>query len=277
MRGLLSLMVLAAAAWGQRADYRGYKDPEILTRMPGFVLSTANSYKEAEFGAYEFRVQSRPVRRERVEGRVREWFYRVEGTAGTPVSPLQILRNYQNAVKQMGGKVVYEDSYRTTMVVARGGAEVWIEVDPGSSGVNYGLVIVEKKGMVQVVVADAAALGSGLAATGHVEVAGILFDFNKAEVKAESAAAIAEVAKLMAAQAGLKVWVVGHTDNVGTAEGNVALSNARAAAVVAALVKLGVGAGRMGAHGAGPYAPVASNVSEEGRAKNRRVELVAQP
>ena len=75
----------------------------------------------------------------------------------------------------------------------------------------------------------------------------------------------------------LKVWVVGHTDNVGSVESNLTLSGARAAAVVKALVGRGIGANRLAPHGAGPYAPVASNASDEGRARNRRVELVAQP
>ena len=79
---------------------------------------------------------------------------------------------------------------------------------------------------------------------------------------------------MLQANAALKVWVVGHTDNVGSAESNLTLSGARAAAVVKALALRGIGANRLAPHGAGPYAPVASNRTEAGRAKNRRVELV---
>ena len=76
----------------------------------------------------------------------------------------------------------------------------------------------------------------------------------------------------------MHVWVVGHTDYSGTAEANVTLANARAAAVVKALSqKYGIDGKRLAAYGVGPYAPVASNLSEEGRAKNRRVELVVAP
>ena len=75
----------------------------------------------------------------------------------------------------------------------------------------------------------------------------------------------------------LRVWVVGHTDNVGTAEFNVTLSNARAAAVVKALAAAGIDPKRLTPHGDGPFAPVAANTTDEGRARNRRVELVAQP
>jgi outer membrane protein OmpA-like peptidoglycan-associated protein len=70
--------------------------------------------------------------------------------------------------------------------------------------------------------------------------------------------------------------VVGHTDNVGTADANVALSNARAASVVKALAAGGIDARRLTPHGDGPFSPVAANTTDEGRARNRRVELVAQ-
>ena len=130
--------------------------------------------------------------------------------------------------------------------------------------------------MVQQVVASADLFKSGLKTSGHVEVPGIFFDTAKADLKPESEAALAEVAKLLQANATLRVWVVGHTDNVGGADSNVTLSNARAASVVKALQQKGIDAKRLAPHGAGPYAPVASNSTEEGRAKNRRVELVAQ-
>ena len=88
-------------------------------------------------------------------------------------------------------------------------------------------------------VADAAALGSGLKETGHVEVPGIFFDFGKADIKPESEAAVNEVVKLLRVNAAWKVWVVGHTDNVGSVESNLTLSGARSAAVVKALAQEG--------------------------------------
>jgi outer membrane protein OmpA-like peptidoglycan-associated protein len=112
---------------------------------------------------------------------------------------------------------------------------------------------------------------------GRVEVPGIFFDFGKSDVKPESEPALKELTAMLQANTALKVWVVGHTDNVGSAESNLTLSGARAAAVVKALAQRGIGANRLAPHGAGPYAPVASNATDEGRARNRRVELVAQP
>ena len=86
-----------------------------------------------------------------------------------------------------------------------------------------------------------------------------------------------EIAKLLAAEPALRVYVVGHTDGVGGLEANLKLSQARAEAVAEALVKThGVAAARLRSFGNGPYAPVATNDSEAGRARNRRVELVKQ-
>lgn len=125
--------------------------------------------------------------------------------------------------------------------------------------------------------ANAAELSNGLTSTGHTVVNGIQFDTGKAEVKPESAAALEEVVKLLKPDAKLKLYVVGHTDNVGTVAANVDLSNRRAAAVVQMLItKYGITADRLQPHGDGPYSPLGSNDTEDGRAVNRRVELVKQ-
>jgi outer membrane protein OmpA-like peptidoglycan-associated protein len=168
------------------------------------------------------------------------------------------------------------DTYnRTTLLLRKGGSETWVEVMTRAA--TYYVTIVERGEMQQDVVANADALKSGLAAQGHVEVPGIVFDFNKSDVKPESKPALDEVVKLLRASPTLRVWVVGHTDAVGTADFNVRLSDARAAAVVKSLVDAGIDAKRLTPHGNGPYAPVATNATDGGRAKNRRVELVAQP
>ncbi len=86
-----------------------------------------------------------------------------------------------------------------------------------------------------------------------------------------------EIAKFLAANKAIKIIVVGHTDNVGRFEANQTLSQQRATAVANALVNnYQVAPGRILAKGVGNLCPVASNASEEGRAKNRRVELVQQ-
>ena len=136
-------------------------------------------------------------------------------------------------------------------------------------------VIQTKKMEQKMVFVQASAMEKSISETGRVALYGIEFDFNKAEIKPESEPVIAEIAKLLTGKPGLKVIVTGHTDSVGDFEFNRDLSQRRAAAVVAALSqKHGVMGNRLTPFGASFAAPVASNDTEEGRAKNRRVEIV---
>lgn len=112
-------------------------------------------------------------------------------------------------------------------------------------------------------------------AAGHISIYGIYFDFDKAEIKPESEPVIKEIAKFLKENPEINLYVVGHTDNIGKLDYNLDLSKRRAIAVVKELVeKYGIKEERLRAFGVGPLAPVASNRTEEGRAKNRRVELV---
>jgi flagellar motor protein MotB len=129
----------------------------------------------------------------------------------------------------------------------------------------------------KMVTVDAATMAKEVAARGHVALYGILFDTNKTDIKPESAVAIDEIAKYLKTEPTVIVYVVGHTDNTGGYESNMALSQRRAEAVVAELTtRHGIPTARLKAAGTGPLAPVAPNETEEGRAKNRRVELVKQ-
>jgi len=113
--------------------------------------------------------------------------------------------------------------------------------------------------------------------TGRVVIYGIYFDTGKADVKPESEPVLKEIAKLLQQNSKLKLYIVGHTDNVGDLTYNMKLSQNRADAVVETLVsKYGMDTKQLKAYGVGFLAPVASNKTEEGRAKNRRVELVEQ-
>jgi outer membrane protein OmpA-like peptidoglycan-associated protein len=124
---------------------------------------------------------------------------------------------------------------------------------------------------------DAAGMAKGIATEGKVAVYGIYFDTAKADVKPESKAALAEMAKLLQQDAQLKVYVVGHTDNQGVLAQNIDLSQKRAEAVIKALsADYKVDAKRLSAKGIASYAPVASNDADAGRQLNRRVELVKQ-
>ncbi|MBI3897317.1 MAG: OmpA family protein [Gammaproteobacteria bacterium] len=143
---------------------------------------------------------------------------------------------------------------------------------------DYFLQVIESAAMQQDQVSvNAEALHKGIMADGKVALYGIYFDTAKADIKPESKAQLDEMAKLLKQNSALTVFIVGHTDNQGTLEANIALSQRRADAVVGALVKdYKIDAKRLAAKGVANYAPVASQLNDAGRAKNRRVELVAQ-
>lgn len=123
---------------------------------------------------------------------------------------------------------------------------------------------------------SAAAVGQGLAREGRVALYSILFDTGRAEIKPESAAQITELAAYLRTNPEIRALVVGHTDNQGGFEYNVDLSRRRAAAVVQALTREAIAPSRLAPAGVGMASPLASNDGEEGRARNRRVELVKQ-
>lgn len=127
------------------------------------------------------------------------------------------------------------------------------------------------------VTVNAKAIRDGLERDGKVAFYGVLFDTNKAQIKEQSSAQLAEMAAALKAAGGVKAYVVGHTDNQGDPTANMALSLKRAQAVVDALSgKYGITSGRLVARGVASLAPVANNRDEQGRARNRRVELVLQ-
>jgi len=127
------------------------------------------------------------------------------------------------------------------------------------------------------VTVDASAMARDIAATGRVVLYGIHFDTDKSDIKPESEPTLTEIARLLQQDPTLSLNVVGHTDNVGGQEYNQNLSERRAASVVTYLTdRQGIDASRLTPVGAGMSSPIASNDTEEGRAKNRRVELVKQ-
>jgi outer membrane protein OmpA-like peptidoglycan-associated protein len=235
----------AAPVSAQKQDAANCKDHALLTRLPDYWIQACTL---KQFDAYAFAVGKGKTQ---VEGQFTLIRYQPPAGLTTKPSTLQVLRNVENAVKKIGGTVLATDQNKETLKLTKDGKELWIEVW--------------------------ADFTDGLKTTGHIAVEGIFFETGKSELKPESAPAIAEVAKLLKEDATLKLYVVGHTDNAGALEGNMKLSQDRAQSVVLALVKThGIAAARLKAYGDGPYAPVASNDAEEGRAKNRRVELVKQ-
>lgn len=143
-------------------------------------------------------------------------------------------------------------------------------------GAYIAVDIIEVQSMTQnMVTVTAGEMAKSIASSGRVALYGIFFDTNKSDIKPESKAALDEIAKLMKGDTRLNLHVVGHTDSVGTLDSNLLLSRRRADAVVAALAsQYGIAAGRLTPNGVANLAPVAVNTTEEGRGKNRRVELV---
>ena len=266
----LLALALAGATHGTGPGLAG-QDHRLFTRMPDFDI---DDHEVREFDAYEFKDPDGGTIR--VEGRRTYLDYGLLRGADPP-SELQILRNHTNAIREIGGTVLWQDDYNAHMKVSREGRETWAHVRVYNQATSYALQIVEKEAMTQEVVADAESMARDIGDRGKVALYGIYFDFDKAVIKPESEPTLREIARLLSADSQLRLHVVGHSDGVGSLDYNIDLSSRRAAAVVAALVsEHDVDAGRLRPAGVGSLAPVASNSTEEGRARNRRVELVEQ-
>ena len=264
------VVLMGSFAFAQE-DKKGCKDhPLFPTRVEGFYVGDCAT---AEFDAVEFK---NPDTKQRVtvEGRKTVVDYYVTKPYKDKKSRLQIARNHTNAIKAIGGAAL-EGEGECYYKVVKDGKEIWVEM--AIWGDHYRITSIEKEAMKQEVVADAKVMAEGISTTGHVAIYGIYFDFNKSDVKPESEPALNEIAKLLSSNPNLKVFIVGHTDNVGGVDYNMKLSQARADAVVKALTtKYKLAPQSLKAYGVGQLAPIAPNKTDEGRAKNRRVELVEQ-
>ncbi|TPP05961.1 OmpA family protein [Rhizobium glycinendophyticum] len=235
---------------------------------------------------------------------------RYEGPAGR--SPLEVARNFQSEIKAKGFEILFECKGADCSDL--GGSELYfalhdesplgngdIHSNPSTQmftaarlarpeGDVYATIyvsdfkkapevlvdVVETAPMDtdKIVFVDATQMQKDISAYGRVALYGILFDFDEAKIRPDSQPTLDEIGKFLSANRKIKVIVSGHTDWKGSFDYNVDLSMRRAQAVVQALTSMGIEPSRLRAFGAGPAAPVASNASEAGRAKNRRVELV---
>ncbi|BEQ13470.1 OmpA family protein [Desulfoferula mesophila] len=260
---LLLMLLLWPGLVGAETDRKGSKDHPLFTRMPDTYIM---GYRQVNFDAYTFTLPNRG--KERVEGK----FFLIEYQTkkGQPrASALEIVRNHQAAITQIGGEVLYDDNnHITTLRLIKDGQEIWAKVD--SIQGRYTLIIVEKKAMKQSI--SSKAIFDQLSQKGFM-VIDVHFDTAKAIIKPESYPLIDQVAGMLKQHPELKVSVEGYTDNVGSPQANQKLSEARAQAVVAALTAKGVAASRLQAKGWGEQKPVADNATAAGQALNRRVEL----
>lgn len=257
-------------AAGAQKDVDQSRDHPLVTRMPGYYI---DGYRVEEFAGFDPTV----IGGDEVhwEGKKYSISYARQEEAAE-VSTLQIVRNFQNALKKAGATILGSDERRLASELRKNGAMAGVYIECFNEGRGYEVTIVESQAMRQDVTADAAAMGKDLAATGKTIIYGIYFDTGSAAIKPESGPALAEMTKLLKSTPALKAYVIGHTDNSGALEFNLKLSADRAESVVKALAAGGIAPGRLRAAGVGPYCPIGSNGTEPGKARNRRVELVQQ-
>jgi len=286
-------------------DVAGSSDYPLIGRFEGSDIAY---YNTADFDTYQ--LITGPVRQEgkvdkgqAVEGRkIRIAYHMPKGT-----TIVQVARNFEAKMKQAGFDILYQcnakacglNTFRYTTEVLdvpymdvdawnyqymaakksrpEGDIYATLLTSIGGDGKTRAqLIVVEEQAMENRMV-DADEMAMSIAETGSIALYGIYFDTGKASIKPESRATLAEISRLMNNHAALKLVVVGHTDNVGQFDYNMELSKRRAEAVERSLLQeYGIAADRLKSWGVGFLSPVASNQSEEGRAMNRRVELVEQ-
>jgi outer membrane protein OmpA-like peptidoglycan-associated protein len=289
-------------AQAQRGDVAGSKDFPGIGRFRGSVIT---GYQVKDFDATRLQAAAftdgRPADQRRLEGRITRIAYR---TAPGP-SILEVAQNFETQLAKAGFQTLlacdtdacggipfteaidvlpvpqmWTDGFNYRYYAGRrndGGRDTYATVLVSSNNDQiYAQLVVAQLGAVENKMIDAAAMAKGLGEKGHIALYGIYFDTDKAVLRPESRPTLEEIAKLLRAQPKLQVFIVGHTDSQGAFDHNMDLSRRRAEAIAAELVKShGIAQGRLRTAGVGFLAPVGPNATEDGRALNRRVELVA--
>ncbi len=256
------------------------KEHPLIRPFPGSVLA-ANMSANKNFEAFEFpffNEQTKKNEKKRIKGEYWRLLYEVRTPAGDRVqniSKLEFFENYKAAAEEKGGQVVFEDSGRMVITIPReDGGVTWLQVSGNAGLGQQDLVIIDEKPFKKSMVFGPAQLKEALDKDGRVILYGILFDLDKATLKPESDKQLQYVVALLLDDTGLKLEIQGHTDDQGSPEYNIDLSQRRAETVQQYLQLFGVAQERLKPKGYGEDQPVAPNTTEEGRAKNRRVELV---
>lgn len=296
---LLFLAVPAAADWND-PNVEGTQEYRLFKLYP---QASVRTYEVKDFDSEKMMVgykagEDPPAQYDDIEGKVIHYQFQHKPTTST----LEILRNYQTVLQGKGFQTVVagrgsqlpgldvrdEDVVGYWRWEEPGKGMIWVALSASyESGhvADSTLTIVETKPMQQGLEAGSGAepapttatsMADVLQETGRVAVYGITFDFNKATIRPESAPVLGQVLALLQGDVKLALAIEGHTDSIGTAVYNQKLSADRAVAVKTWLVTHGIEAARLATAGFGDTKPVADNAAEEGRAKNRRVELVRQ-
>jgi OOP family OmpA-OmpF porin len=264
-----------------------------LPALEGFapVPPSASTWvRETDFSRYHF--QPQPQQTLEVGGR----FFMRHFAAAAPGSQSieKIVESYRQLIEEKGGTMIYSglftggavDTAPRSEQQSRQGAtyllrtperEIWTQVSVRGDGDEYILVVVEK-GPLQLKTKPLAVsdLKRSLDESGKAVIY-VNFEFDRADLRKDAKPVLDSVYALLKADPALKLSINGHTDNLGSADYNRSLSEKRAAAVREALIARGLkgkDAARLDSAGFGPSQPIADNATEEGRARNRRVELV---
>jgi outer membrane protein OmpA-like peptidoglycan-associated protein len=237
-----------------------------------------------------------------VEGKVfRDRFY-LDDAEQRRYSAIEYQRNYADAIAALGGVEVSRVQYTNevddafggrdavdahyhgtcasdgcenhTYLIRQGGKEWWIQVSSGAIPLHGEIMVLERQAMQsRLGFLDAAAMRKAIDEAGKVALY-VNFDVDQATLRPDAAPVVDEIVKLLEADPSLQLSIEGHTDATGDAQHNLALSQARAAAMVSALVAHGIDAARLSSLGFGSQRPLAPETDDASRAKNRRVELV---
>ena len=304
LKPLLLLIAFAAAtsAAAQTRDVAGARDFPGIGRFGGSVITgyQAKNFDTARMQAAAFK-DGKPSDTPRIEGRISRIAYR---TAPGP-SIVEVSRNFETQLTKAGFEPLlncdteacggipfteaiealpipqmWVDGFNYHYYSARkteGGRQTYasVLVSENNREIIAQLTVAEL-GAIENKMVDADAMSKGLRETGRIALYGIYFDTDKAVIRPESRPTLDQIAKLLASQVSLNVFIVGHTDSQGPYAYNLDLSRRRAEAIAAELVKTyHIGAPRLQTAGLAHLAPVGINASEGGRALNRRVELVA--
>lgn len=257
-------------------SFSGAEDHPVIKPMPRSQIVQGQS-RMKNFSSYQFRVK-KGKRSAKVEKKGKYWHLRylikdANGKIDRNVSREEIVQNYKEAALEKGGSILHEVGYLLTFTLPRkDGGTTWAHLSAGDG--SYNLDIVDEAAFKRQLTFGAEEMKRALDEEGRVAVYGIYFDVDRATLKLGAEKVLIEMVKLMKNSPDLKIEIQGHTDNTGSAEHNLDLSKRRAGTVKNFLLTYGIESPRMVHKGYGEEKPVASNDTEEGRAKNRRVELV---
>jgi OOP family OmpA-OmpF porin len=270
---IIALITASLATVYAQQDAEGTKDhPMFPNRMTNYVRSESTT----NFDAVDFNLASggsKMISKEGTKTLIR-YDFNTESGQSKP-SPLQILRNYEAAAKKIGGETLFLNAGEGlgTFKIAKNASEVWIKIETGGDGGNdfYYLTVLEIELMKQEISSND--ILTALNADGHIALY-INFETGKSTIKPESQKIIDQIVELLKSNPALKIVIEGHTDNVGNSQSNQTLSENRAKAVMDAVISKGIGKTRLLSKGWGQTKPIEDNTTEEGKAKNRRVEIV---